>query len=96
MLLLHILILRIRFLSDTYIPECTCEKEPYVVCEGHACIKNTDIAIKPANQVTNPLVYAESDDALFSTKLDIFSPPPSINDSDSGDENLMMLESPKY
>ena len=74
-----------KVFSDTNIPECTCEKEPYVVCEGHACINYTDIAIKPANQVTNSLVYAESDDALLSTKLDISSPPLS-NDSESGDE----------
>ena len=74
-----------KVFSDTNIPECTCEKEPYVVCEGHACINYTDIAIKPANQVTNSLVYAESDDALLSTKWDISSPPLS-NDSESGDE----------
>ena len=55
----------IKVFSDTNIPECTCEKDPCFVCEGHACINNTDIATKPASQVTNPLVHVDSDDALL-------------------------------
>ena len=53
------------------------------MCEHHqldACINNTD---KPANQVTNPLVYLDND----STKLDISSPHPS-NDIESVEEQL--------